>query len=171
MKVIFLDIDGVLNSDRSVIALPMQTIFENDYRFNYLVSKVDPVAIALLNKITKETGAVLVGSTSNRIHLGFDGLDHALKEMGVESILYDITPSLSTNRGGEIQEWLNNHNTLAEGESIIESFIIIDDSDDMLSSQQENFVRVNPAVGLAVNDMRKAIKILNGEAPTSLILI
>jgi len=170
MKVIFLDVDGVLNSDRSIFALPMREIYPGDYRFNYLVSKADPVAIAILNRITKETGAVLVGSTSNRKVLGFDGLEHALKEMGVDAPLYDITPSLNEKRGVEIDVWIDDHNKVAQGNAKVESFVILDDSNDMLPSQQENFVRVNPAMGLSFPDMRKAIEILTGSSPTTLIL-
>lgn len=163
MKVIFLDIDGVLNSDRSIFALPMREIFPGEYRLNYLLSKADPVAIAILNKIIKETGAKIVVSSANRKVLGFDGVKQALLLMGVEGEVIGVTGTTGGNRGTEIQEWLDNNE--------VEAYVIIDDSSDMLEEQMQNFVRVDPSCGLAFPDMRKAIHILTGTPPTSFIIL
>jgi len=169
MKVIFLDIDGVLNSDRSIFALHMREIKEGQYRYNYLVSKTDPIAVAILNKIIKETNAKIVVSSANRKVFGME-IAGVLSDMGVEGEVIGITGTTGRNRGSEIADWLK-FNQMSFSGDLTKNYVILDDSNDMLLSQQENFVRVNPEMGLSFNDMRKAIEILNGEAPTSLILI
>jgi hypothetical protein len=49
MKVIFLDIDGVLNSGKYIIRL--------DGLFDNPTHQMDPEAVVRLNRITDETGA------------------------------------------------------------------------------------------------------------------
>lgn len=169
MKVIFLDIDGVLNSDRSIFILKMKefpakahftSVMQN--RYNYLMSKVDPIAVQVLNRIVEDTSAKIVVSSANRIPLGKDGVIETLYDMGVEADIIDVTLSTrSGNRGSQIQEWLDRHE--------VESYVILDDSSDMLATQLMNFVRVNPEIGLSWNDLNKAKRIL-GVEDESLIL-
>lgn len=168
MKVIFLDIDGVLNSDRSIFILkmrqfPLKPSFSKvaQNRYDYLMSKVDPITVQVLNRITDETGAKIVVSSANRIPLGKNGVIEALKDMGVTADIIDITRTISGNRGTQIQDWLDRHE--------VEYYVILDDSSDMLPSQMENFVRVNPEMGLSWNDYLKSKKIL-GSTEESLIL-
>lgn len=168
MKVIFLDIDGVLNSDRSIFALPMKTI-KSSYRYNYLVSKVDPVAVAILNKIIKETDAKIVVSSANRKVFGM-GIADVLADMGVVGEVIGITGTTGGNRGTEIADWLE-FNVMSFAGDPTTNYVILDDSCDMLEEQLPHFVRVDPAVGLAFPDMRKAIEILTGTAPTSFIIV
>lgn len=160
MKVIFLDIDGVLNSDRSIFSLPMREIKPNSYRYNYLLSKTDPIAVAILNRLVKDTNAKIVVSSANRKFFG-EKIADVLKDMGVEADIIGITTTTGGNRGTEIQAWLDLHE--------VGSYVILDDSSDMLESQRENFVNVDPKVGLDFGDLNLARKILG--ADESLILL
>lgn len=137
MKVIFLDIDGVLNSDRSCIALGgYPHPWPRESRDWHLF---DPVAIALLGRVVRETGAVCVLSSSWRVLL--EDLGELAERIGVPII--DRTRPTQGNepRGEQIQDWLDAH-------SDVEQWAILDDSTDMLDHQMESFVRVPPGNGM-----------------------
>lgn len=136
MKVIFLDIDGVLNSrDYFMTCLPFRT--------TRLDEKIDPVAVDRLNRITRATEAVIVLSSAWRI--GFqgelDGLKKLFERHSIEAELVGMTPNSSGNRGNQIQSWLDDH----KGE--VEQFIIIDDADDM-NDLVDNLIRTTHDHGL-----------------------
>lgn len=59
MKVLFLDIDGVLNSDTFYINRPKET-----KQLPYPLSEFDPACVERLNRIFSETKARLVISSS-----------------------------------------------------------------------------------------------------------
>ena len=64
--------------------------------------------------------------------------------------------SVSENsRGLEIQKWL------VENENIVENYIILDDFDDMLKEQAENFILTNAKTGITKEDMEQLLKILS----------
>jgi hypothetical protein len=56
-------------------------------------------------------------------------------------------------RGCEIQDWIH--------DGKVGNYVIIDDSTDMLWTQRNNFVKIDPHVGLTANDVRLCIDILN----------
>ena len=110
MKVIFLDIDGVLNSDEyfdRIEGLNMQGI-EN---------QVDVEKIKLIKKAVEETGAKVVLSSSWRYKRNAQYLKQLLFE---HDIFVDSTPYLNNERGIEIKEWLKEHPDT-------EDFVILDD--------------------------------------------
>jgi len=126
-KVIFLDIDGVLNSGKYIHAL--------DGKFDDPVNQMDPIAVARLNVITSATGAKIVVSSTWR--LAFLGrcadpllsLQGCMRSYGLTGEVIGMTcnkaNAIRNRRGKEIQEWIDEHF------SEIEKFIIIDDSSDM----------------------------------------
>lgn len=137
MKVIFLDIDGVLCSDRSCLAFGgMPHPWPADHQDWHLF---DPVAVALLGVATKTTGAVCVLSSSWRILL--PSLSRLGRWLGVPII--DKTRQTQGNepRGQQIQDWLDAHPDVTQ-------YAILDDSTDMLEEQMERLVRVPPANGM-----------------------
>lgn len=143
MKVIFLDVDGVLNSARDGYSLQL----ENDYHFE------------MLKKIVDATDAKIVLSSSWRIgfhapSLPEKNLIERLEKYGME--IMDFTPCMTGTRGDEIREWLSNNGP-------VESFVILDDGCDMAEFKETNLVRTNTSVGLQEKDVDKAIKILKGE--------
>lgn len=109
-RVIFLDIDGVLNNQSVLRA----------------ASRLDTISdqhVELVAHIVKETGAVLVLSSTWRLYR--DLLRNAIRIFESHGLtLHDVTPAkISAKRHQEIQLWLDEH----EG---VEKFAIIDDDGD-----------------------------------------
>lgn len=143
-KIIMLDVDGVLNSSRSWRA------FDDTLPDSHTD---DPIAIKLIQRLCKETGAVCVLSSSWRYSWTHEELG---KNLNIPFI--DSTPkSLSYRlRGSEIKEWLeDNVDKLG-----ISHYCIIDDVDEMLEEQQKHFVHVGMYDGLGYQDVMKAYRIL-----------
>jgi hypothetical protein len=157
MKVIFLDIDGVLN-----------VISQGRDDFG---SIFHPHLIENLKTITDQTGAKIVISSSWRSN-GLTGFQEMWKHRNYPGEIIGLTPYLRFERsfqqmprGCEIKEWLEEHHGL------IESYVIIDDDIDMLLEQKDNFVKcsenrthddcVDIGYGLTKICAEKAIEILN----------
>ena len=175
MKVLFLDIDGVLNSQNwfgyrlyciknNMYDRVLNFIDTNDENTEYKLNMIDDRAIANLNKIVEETGCKVVLSSSWRSSSESENVftQYILKLKGFKYELYDVTPRLwhkefGTQRGEEIQLWLDKESEKNE----IESYVILDDDFDMLPEQMNNFIHIDGQVGLTDKDVCKAIKILN----------
>ena len=151
MKVIFLDIDGVLNSKYFFILAPDGRISYGDKR-----TLLDKRKIAILNRIIEETGAVCVLSSSWRTLNPADKMLAMLKDRGFVGEVIDRTPTNAT-RGLEIRDWL------VENEDV-EQFVILDDSNDM-EPYLNRLVRPYWNYGLSDEHADVAIKILN-EGPS-----
>ena len=140
MKVVFLDVDGVLNSVRDYYSIDLAT----DSHF------------VLLKELVDRTGAKIVLSSSWRICLSIrDGLVQRLAEYGLE--IYDTTPVLyfeGRKRGDEIRAWLNEHKDVT-------NFVILDDESNMCEFTKTNLVKTNTNFGLKSIHIEKAVKILN----------
>lgn len=147
MKVLFLDIDGVLNSDHFYVNRPKEI-----KHLPYPLSEFDPECVKRLNKILDVTGARLVLSSSWR----HDGtVYNVLRRAGITHDIWDITPyEMDKPRGHEIRKFLEEHKE-------IDSYVILDDIPNMLPEQKSHFVNTNPCRGLTDEDMEKAINILN----------
>lgn len=120
MKVIFLDIDGVLNSTHWYI--------KNHKRHPERCradTAINPRFVKNLRKIVRKTGAVIVLSATARFGIKND-LNHyfrrIFKQYGLE--IYGYTPRIGMERGIDIQEWLN-HNLN------VTNIVILDDDSDM----------------------------------------
>ena len=134
MKVVFLDIDGVLNSHRTCLAfggIPSGMKKE-------AVKFLDPLALNMIREICKLSDAKVVLSSTWRKNRPFQ--EYA-KEFDLPII--DRTGSYSDKghmRGYEIEDWLDKHPEVTH-------YAIIDDDSDMLESQKTNFVHVNGLEG------------------------
>lgn len=162
MKVIFLDIDGVLN-----------VMFPGRDNYGRLFH---PEFVDNLRWIIDETGAKIVMSSTWR----FAGLEK-MKQMWIDrnlpGELIDITIDCVqlvddgraefydlVERGHEIQQWLDEHPE-------VENYVILDDDNDFLTSQRVNFVRTSNNInhpdcidigyGLTKICSEDAIRILN----------
>ena len=151
MKIIFLDIDGVLNSQRSAVAnSDFGNIMDHD-SWNAL----DPVAIKLLRHVCNETGADCILSSSWRILATQEDII-AFQDF-LEVPIIGVTPrGMHGVRGEEIKEWLDNC------KEHVESFCIVDDDNDMLDDQQDNFVQTDERIGLTWQNCKDMISIING---------
>lgn len=130
MKVLFLDVDGVLNSTRTCVAF-------GGYPFELDDGSFDMVAIALLQRLCAAADVSVVFSSAWRLHCDFRD---AGKAFGLPII--DRTPSLCGPRGAEIAAWLAQHPE-------VEQYAIIDDDADMLPGQLPHFVKTDPHEGLS----------------------
>ena len=175
MKVLFLDIDGVLNSENwfgyrlyciknNMFNEVINFVNTNDECIKHKLSMIDDRAIANLNRIVEETGCKVVLSSSWRSCIEAENTltEYLLKLKGFKYELYDVTPRLwfndfSIRRGEEIKLWLDKESEKNE----IESFVILDDDSDMLPEQMNNFIYVDGQVGLTDRDVFAAIEILN----------
>lgn len=173
MNIIFLDVDGVINSTRSMLAYhdsfkamvsrarDLNNLSDKDH---CLFNHIDHIAVKLLNRVTDVTGAVYVISSTHRKHipdpLG-NGRDMVLMKkyfagFGLTGEVIGYTPcSASGFRGAEIAHWLKHTNVE------VEKYVIIDDSDDMLEHQKkEHFVHTDVDYGFALNNYKDTLRIL-----------
>ena len=121
MKIIFLDIDGVLN---------YHDCWARRENVGRGTSVWDNECIAQLNRIIKETSAKIVVSSTWRIHE--ESYKQVTDKMGIEGEFLGKTSHTlwrkmdNCQRGDEIGEWLKDHQDLN-----IEKFVILDDDSDM----------------------------------------
>jgi hypothetical protein len=147
MKIIFLDIDGVLNSI---------SYFKKLHGFNVCPDdKLDPIAINNLNKIIDYTGVKIVLSSTWRIGYMHDlpGLQKLFKDNNIHGDVLGITPINSLARGAQIEEWLDTCN------QTVESFIIIDDDNDM-GRLSNRLIKTTISYGLLDEHIKLAIDML-----------
>jgi hypothetical protein len=130
MKVIFVDIDGVLNSEPSRLAAHQKQ--EGDWGTHRAWL---PEAVAQLKRIIAETGCQIVISSDWRLPKNIESLREGFKAFDLPEWI-GITPILgfNTNRGQEVKAWIDT--AKAEGKEI-ESFAIVDDNDWFLLEQQD----------------------------------
>lgn len=163
-KVLFLDIDGVLNTKWWYTQMDRNTP-KDKYGYAF-----DPNAVDNLKKIIDETGADIVISSSWK-SFGISELEDMWQDRGLPGKLIGITPNtvsdemllsadldnmeLFSIRGTEIKEWLTKHG------KHVSHYAIIDDMDNMLTEQRLHFVKTDPEIGITVDDAEKAIMILN----------
>lgn len=157
MKLIFLDIDGVLNSvawqANRPPKKPPPLIVD---ALAYWKRSLDPKCIERVNRIWQETGAAVVVSSSWRTILGRGELWVTLIEAGLKADLDGITPDLEgQSRWAEIVTCINSRGKWTE------QFVILDD-DPMPDAPVGNFVRTDYKVGLTDADADRTIAILKG---------
>ena len=165
-KVVFLDIDGVLNTKWWYTQMDRKTP-KDKYGYAF-----DPKAVANLRKVVDETEAGIVISSSWKC-MGLSQMEDMWDERNLPGKVVGITPNSVSDellvdtdidsmelfhiRGEEIKEWLTKHG------KHVSHYVIIDDMDNMLPEQQSHFVQTNPEVGITEDDANKAIVILNKE--------
>lgn len=150
MKVIFLDIDGVLNGIDYV---------KRYGRFGVIV---DPERMRLLRQIVLATDAEIVLVSSWREHWSpvsdqCDEIGHEINRIFKEYKLsiYDKTPDRSFKRAEEIKAWLADY-------PFVSSFAILDDMEYPAAPLKAHHVLTSDENGgLCEDDVRKAIRILS----------
>lgn len=153
MKVIFLDIDGVVNCWGTKERAPSKVV------------GVEQRLIEYIKQIVDATGAKLVLSSTWRKDWAFDllnGIDwHYLRDEFAKQDLYfmDYTPSRRDSwRGEEIKEWLEST------EYDVESYVIIDDEMfDIRELHEGHMVQTSYETGIKPGAVKMAIKILEKE--------
>lgn len=151
MKVIFLDIDGVLNSVEYSVG--MQT-----NKRSMRIEDADPVKVGLLQFVCEQTDAKIVISSTWRIGRKVEWFDGFFSSFGwFQPPVIGLTPRRarigSIGRGDEINDWLDDHNDLN-----IEQYVIVDDDSDFYDDQP--FVQTNGVYGLTLKETIKMIDVL-----------
>jgi antitoxin component HigA of HigAB toxin-antitoxin module len=143
VKVLFLDIDGVVNKQENF----NPTNNPGPY-------PLDSYCAFLVGKIQLETGCEVVLSSSWRLHP--EGMENVSKRV---VRLLDRTPSLPypEPRGAEIAQWLDEHPEVTK-------YAIVDDDADMLVEQVDNFFKTDFNDGLTDLIADAIIKHLKGES-------
>lgn len=141
MKVIFLDVDGVLITGMKPY----------DWR------TPDPTCIALLNELTECTHGQIVVSSCWRVGRTLPELRDLFKRWGVIGTIIDRTGSGAESRGLEIMRWLHERDKL-RGD--VDKFVIIDDDKDM-DVLFPSLVQTKHHLGLTEPDVKKAIELLS----------
>ncbi len=178
-KIIFLDIDGVLNNAKSDISELF--IIENEL-------------LEILEMIIEQSGAIVVLSSTWRLYSGTRNKFSNISKLKYGEHWISCTPNFGTNRVDEILWWLkensdfdgpNNEefNSLtiecskSQNDFPLEliklqkklskvTFVAIDDMDftkegNNFPHMKNNFIHVNKKSGITFEDAQKAIEILN----------
>lgn len=151
-KLLFLDVDGVLNC---------QSDWTGPHADNF--ATLDPAKCDRLAKIVRETGATVVLSSTWRLFPGpaLEKLTAWLLERGVaiHSHTLDLTREFGHGmiRGHEIARWMASNAAKFPNPR----FVILDDDSDMNKDQLPFFVQTNFKTGLTDELTNKAISILN----------
>jgi hypothetical protein len=164
MKIVFLDIDGVLNHEDFYRKRHEDKL--NGFKGpEYPYSEIDTKSIINLNSLLEETGASVVISSSWRSS-GLEYCKDVLEYHGFKGNIIDITPNLRSEnclRGNEILRWVkDNEELIGERYYNFTEYVILDDDSDMLYWQRNNFLLIDRYVGLTMGDVFRAKKILNG---------
>ena len=126
MKIAFLDVDGVLNSILSMLALheDHQAGYATGQTAPWLDSHIDQVKVKALNLLCQRYNIKLVISSTHRFHVpegDLTALRRYFDNFGVTGTIIGATPrSSSGHRGTEIKAWLDTHPEVT-------AYVIIDD--------------------------------------------
>ncbi len=134
MKVIFLDIDGVLMTGRYRRLLDEQADRLGPFVTDSVVLPFDPICLMQLKKVTEAADAYIVITSSWRMYRGcnpyWNSIVEQLRGSQLEERLLDVTPvlkeqSFTAPRWKEIEYWLD------ERARPVDAFVILDDMTDM----------------------------------------
>lgn len=150
-KIIFLDFDGVLNTEHYQGLLQYQgKPWQDEYGAFF-----DPKAVKQLKRIIDATDAGIVVESSWK-YLGLDAMKELWEVRNLPGTIIDITPSLlGKNKGVEIASWLSKY---AKQDL---RYVIIDDEYIILDSQLLHFILTNPYEGITEEQANRAISMLN----------
>lgn len=168
MKIIFLDIDGVLNSQifYSGERKKIKKRSKDQDKLDYHKNQIDGTAIQFLNSLIAETGAKVVISSTWRMGSTLEYLQQLFKEKGFTGEIIDFTPihreSYSLH-GNEIYQWIGDNSQMlcnSNSGSDFKEYVIFDDDSDMLYWQRNNYIKVDAYIGLTPNQCYQAKFIL-----------
>ena len=150
MNIVFLDIDGVLNTDKTCIFYDNETIVEDD-------------KLLLLKKLVEETQSKIVLVSTKKDYWekkdknkqGLYGayLDEKFSEYGLT--LYDKTIDDGIHRGLGVLAWKSRNNT--------KNIVVLDDNEEGYDAITKAFylVKISGGIGLTEQNLEKAKEILN----------
>lgn len=157
MRIIFLDFDGVLNTED----YQRELIEADKPREDSYGRLFSPVAMDNLYKIVRATGAKIVVISSWKGIYGLDGLRQMWQERGYKESIYDVTRNVVSDewllnvdlstldnfnfphpKSLEVSDYLKTHN--------VSNYAIIDDEPIASDEQKSHLFLSNPQTGLTM---------------------
>lgn len=151
MKVLFLDIDGVLNSREWFIVNKENIIFYGGLMHRH-AEDLDPVACKLVNALCTEFSLyIVISSTWRKFHTLVE-IQRMFAYRGLYAPVIGATPQLRGGfRGQEVDEWLHDNPGVTK-------HVILDDDGDFKPEQP--LVLTNSEYGVCYRDIDKAKEFL-----------
>lgn len=148
LKVLFLDVDEVLQSARSAIALGQ---YANSTKPESWKQYLDPIAVGLVSNVCSSLNlSVILASTWRKTA----DVNELGKFLSVNII--DCTPVLaSPHRGHEIQAWLDQNS--------VNSYAILDNDTNILPEQLDRYVQVDPMEGVSMKNVLRICELFNAK--------
>lgn len=178
-NIIFLDFDGVINSESWYERRLNLYEDSNIFTEKYPLYEFDPDSINILNKIIKKIKGKLVITSTWRLGRDIKNLQKLCDLVNIQGEVIDKTIDLNNGygdisipRGLEIDHWLKNVGNFKNSEHSdfiydrnkdlkVNNYVIIDDDTDMLYEQKNNFIKINRKISLTESDYNKIIKIFH----------
>jgi len=165
MTYIFLDVDGVLNSQLHYESKQFTDYKSDKNDDDYQKSQISSIKIQWLNDLCTELNASVVISAGMRLSRSVKDLQEIFNLCGATFEIIGKTDYLGYERGIEISKWLKD-NIKLETHGVycfdFQDYVIIDDDDDMLLSQRNNFFQTDPYVGLTPTICENIKKFITG---------
>jgi len=171
MKVLFLDIDGVINTVGAEVGyhyMGYKFPFRKPRTEEFLTKHFDPACMYYFYTIIEETGCKIVVSSTWRHGSSLDDMKGWFLDDVISSAIIDKTKSLDPDkhpalvdkrgriqRGEEIYEWLERHPEVT-------TFAVLDDDNDM-DAIRMNFFQTDSHDGLKRELAQKVISFLNNK--------
>mgnify|MGYP000580071640 CR=1 FL=1 len=156
-KIIFLDIDGVLNHNQYFMEMKSIGKRSDGTKLGFFKQHIDIISLLYLEDICKDYDTKIVISSTWRHNRTHKEIKESFKSaFDVDLPIIDSTPILGgLPRGLEIKKWLNDEGLNvyywskdqtreSMEKSNIEQYVILDDDSDMLYQQRNHFVHVLP---------------------------
>lgn len=160
MKILFLDIDGVMNSQQSCMYWHQKKKNTPDGEWNPLKGEFCPIAVSNLNFLLSEIPELqIVISSSWRLGRTLQDLKNIFEGEGIDPIkIINKTPhhGFGSIRGTEIQEFMVNNGLE------FENIVILDDDSDM-GALELRLVKTDNRIGFCWNDIWKIKDKLKGK--------
>lgn len=153
-KILFLDFDGVMVTDR----YKDEQINAGGILCDSHGAVFDPICVENLRQIIDSTSADIVVTSTWKMERGLDGIMWMWSCRHLPGNILNVTPDIDPiHRGDEIQDWLDKW-----GEEC--QYVIIDDCpilDFFREEQLPHLFKVNERTGLDEETARKIIEYLN----------
>lgn len=160
-SILFLDIDGVLNSE-DYASLYTEKEWDN---LTYFERHLDDKAIQLINYICDSTKAQVIISSTWRYGRSVEQLQDILNSRGATFKIIDKTPEYDIRyRGYEIDAWISKNRSKDKNGNYFKftNYVIIDDDiEDMLLKQKDNVFKINRWTGITKNDADRIVDFLS----------
>lgn len=148
-RVIFLDIDGVLNSEEYFIK--RQKNWSGEFKFSY---DLDTIAVERLNRIIENTKVEIVLSSSWRLS-PLNEVLNALRYKGFKHDISHVTTLIHMDRGLQILKFIE--------ENDVNDYLVIDDDSFDIGKYipKEQFIHTRWETGLMDKNVEDIIKYFN----------